>query len=106
MYVIRVHLSAPNSDLPAPPAAALREGLEQRLRRPTRVCHARFRETPGRLDGVLFVMAVGLLPAEAELAAALRELLAGGGPWGGWQLVRCEADAWLALGLHELPSRP
>ncbi|MGV9268645.1 hypothetical protein ACWDRR_28705 [Kitasatospora sp. NPDC003701] len=106
MYVIRVQLEAPGGRPPAGPveAAAVRDGLERALREPARLDHARFRATAGAPDGVAFVSAPGLLEAEAGLRAACAELVRPQGPLAGWLVRHCEADPWLALGLHEQPT--
>ncbi|MFC5889773.1 hypothetical protein RMN57_28535 [Kitasatospora sp. CM 4170] len=86
-------------------ATAVREGLEQALRGPARLGHARIRVTDGALDAVVFMTAGCLLEAEAALRTACGELTADGSLLAGWQVLRCEAESWLALGLRELPTR-
>ncbi|MFF2045005.1 hypothetical protein ACFVVX_31780 [Kitasatospora sp. NPDC058170] len=106
MYVIRVHLETPSGRPPREPVAApaVRHGLEHGLRGPARLSHARIRSTAGALDAVVFVAAGTLLEAEDGLRAACGELTGADGPLSGWRLLHCEADSWLALGLHELPT--
>ncbi|MFI8081438.1 hypothetical protein ACIF6L_11665 [Kitasatospora sp. NPDC086009] len=106
MYVIRVRLETAGGPPPVRPvvAATVRDALERVLREPARLDHARIRTTPGALDAVAFVSAPGLLAAEAGLRAACVELSHPQGPLAGWLLRHCEADSWLALGLHEQPT--
>ncbi|WP_030265969.1 hypothetical protein [Streptomyces sp. NRRL B-24484] len=107
MYAIRVHLAARSGrPLRAPVEAAVRAGLERGLRGPARLSHARIRQSADSLDAVVFVDARSLLEAEHGLREACGELLAEDGELSGWELRCCEADPWIALGLHVLPSRP
>ncbi|MEV7180521.1 hypothetical protein [Kitasatospora sp. NPDC093679] len=107
MYAIRVHLAARSGrPLRAPVEAAVRAGLERALRGPARLSHARIRQSADTLDAVVFVDAGSLLEAEDRLRDACRELLAEDGGLNDWELRCCEADPWIALGLHALPSRP
>ncbi|MFC8450934.1 hypothetical protein [Kitasatospora sp. NPDC057223] len=110
MYAIRVHLERPGGKPDgrpvAPVAPAVRDGLERGLRGPARLGHARIRMTAQALDAVVFVSAGNLLVAEDGLRTAWHELTSAGGVLSGWQLLHCEADYRLALGLYELPSRP
>ncbi|MFD0274422.1 hypothetical protein ACFVHB_11015 [Kitasatospora sp. NPDC127111] len=107
MYVIRVRLETRGGRPPGGPvvAPAVRDGLERALRGPaTGLSHARIRVAAGVLDAVLFVTAAGLLAAEAGVRAACAELTGAEGLLAGWRVRHCEADSWLVLGLHELPT--
>ncbi|WP_405010845.1 hypothetical protein [Kitasatospora sp. NBC_01539] len=107
MYAIRVRLQARGGRPLRPPAApAVRAGLERGLRAPARIGHARIRQSAGELDAVVFVAARSLLEAEDGLRDACGELTGEGGTLSGWELHTCEADTWIALGLHGLPTRP
>lgn len=107
--MIRVRLEARGGRQPGEPAVApaVQDGLERALQGPAaRLSHARIRmaaEAPA-LDAVLFVTATGLLAAEAGARAACLELTRTGAVLAGWRVRHCEADSWLALGLHELPT--
>ncbi|MCU7821985.1 hypothetical protein [Kitasatospora sp. DSM 101779] len=107
MYAIRVHLAARSGrPLRAPVEPAVRAGLERGLRGSARLSHARIRHSADALDAVVFVDAGSLLEAEDRLRDACGELVAENGELSGWELHCCEADPWIALGLHALPSRP
>ncbi|WP_395293722.1 hypothetical protein ACF9IK_08995 [Kitasatospora hibisci] len=107
MYMICVR--AETRDVPPPgttvEATTVREELEQALRGPARLGHARIRVTAEALDAVVFMTAGSLLEAEAALRTACGELTADGGLLAGWQVRLCEAESWLALGLREPPGR-
>ncbi|MFJ6217413.1 hypothetical protein ACIQGZ_29380 [Streptomyces sp. NPDC092296] len=102
MYAIRVRLERHDGPPQAVPVATtLRAGLEHTVRFPTRLGHARIRQDAGAVDAVLFVQAHTLLEAEGELKHACGVLTGDGAPLSGWAVRRCEADPWIALGLHE-----
>ncbi|MFG2820583.1 hypothetical protein ACGFX4_14285 [Kitasatospora sp. NPDC048365] len=104
MYAIRVGLSAP-AGTAEPAEPAVRSALSALLRMAgARLEHARFRSAPGELSGVCFLAAGSLLEAERLLGHACRVLTVPFGPLAGWRLERCEADPWIALGLHEAPA--
>lgn len=92
--------SAPRRRPPCGPAWSAGSGP------PARIGHARIRQSAGELDAVVFVAARSLLEAEDGLRDACGELTGEGGTLSGWELHTCEADTWIALGLHGLPTRP
>ncbi|MEV4558567.1 hypothetical protein AB0K51_16475 [Kitasatospora sp. NPDC049285] len=105
MYAIRLELAPPSVDEPSAGAGPVRDAL---LRLPldgARMCHARVVSAHGGLAAVCFLAAVSLLAAERSLRAAAALLTGPEGPLPGWELVRCEADPWIALGLHEASTR-
>ncbi|MER5862145.1 hypothetical protein [Kitasatospora sp. NPDC002040] len=107
MYAIRVRLETPGGRPLGPPATpVVRDGLEQGLHGRARLSHARIRATAQELDAMVFVAAGTLLDAEDGLRDAWHQMTRTGGVLSGWQLLHCEADARIALGLHELPSHP
>ncbi|MFC9324627.1 hypothetical protein [Kitasatospora sp. NPDC057015] len=108
MYAIRAHLERTGGALPPRPpgAPAVRDGLERGIRGPARLSHARIRVTPGAVDAMVFMAAGTLLEAEDGLRRAWGALTDPDGALNGWQLVHCEADSWLMLGLHEPPGQP
>lgn len=106
MYAIRVGLQAREGcRLRAPAPHVVRAALEFALRPPARLCHARIRPGAGTLDAVVFVAAGSLLEAEDRLRDACGELTHAGRMLSDWQLLACEADPWIALGLHGLAGQ-
>ncbi|MBD0690026.1 hypothetical protein [Streptomyces sp. CBMA123] len=112
MHAIRFHLRAPEHPAgpptaPHPPSPeAVRDGLARGLPAPARIEHARILVGPAAVDGVAFVLADGLLAAEAALTAACAALTDQAGLLPGWRVPHCALDTLLALGLHELPAFP
>ncbi|GAA0690794.1 hypothetical protein GCM10010193_51470 [Kitasatospora atroaurantiaca] len=107
MYAIRVRLEwrggPPSAD---PVAPALLAGLGRSLQPQARLGHARIRERDEVVEAVVFVVAAGLFAAERRLALAMDQLTAQGAELAGWRVGHCEADSWIALGLHEEHVQP
>ncbi|MFD5461543.1 hypothetical protein ACFWIQ_01780 [Kitasatospora sp. NPDC127059] len=112
MHAIRFHLRAPQHPdgppaTPHPPSPeAVRDALARGLPAPARIEHARILVEPTAVDGVAFVLADGLLTAEAALTAACTTLTGRAGLLPDWRVPHCALDTLLALGLHELPTVP
>ncbi|MFJ7244155.1 hypothetical protein ACIQWA_05840 [Kitasatospora sp. NPDC098652] len=110
MHAIRFHLRAPDRPdrpVPHPPSPeAVRDGLARGLPAGARIEHARILVGPDAVDGIAFVLADGLLAAEAALTVACAAATGPAGPLPGWLVPHCALDTLLALGLHELPACP